>query len=195
MRIGGVCLAVVFAAMLAGGCGGGGKSDEDQITDVIEQTSTTASRENCTDLSTQRFVEQTTFDTGKEAIDSCASDTSGTADSAKVSNVQVDGDKATATVAISGATFDGQTLKVSLVKEGDQWKMDHVDDFVKFDQQQFADAFEKGLTSGKNPLPDDQAKCVASGFANAPADSVKTVILSGQSAALVPVLRKCGVVG
>jgi hypothetical protein len=195
MRIGGVCIVLAVAAIVGAGCGGGGKSDEDQVSDVIEQTATTSSKENCTDLETQRFVEQNTFSTGQAAVKSCIDDTGSDADSVKTTNVKVDGEKATATVAVTGSTFDGQTLKVSLVKTDDQWKMDHLDDIVDFDQQQFAKAFEAALTEGDNPLPADQAKCIASGFANASADDAKTVILSGQAQALEPVFEKCGVGG
>jgi hypothetical protein len=184
-------MALGFAA-----CGGGGKSDEDQISDVITTASTTTSDSNCTDLQTQRFLEQSEFDTGSAALKACKDETaSDNADSVKVTNIQVDGDNATANVALTGSTFDGQTVKISLVKDGDQWKMDHIDDFVHFDQQKLADSFEKGLSSGKNPLPADQASCVASGFANASPSDVKTVILSGKQAALLPVLRQCGVIG
>ena len=194
MRIGGFCVALAVAAVAVVGCGGG-KSDEDQISDVIEQTATTSSKENCTELETQRFVEQNTFDTGQAAVKSCIDDTGSNADSVKTSDVKVDGDKATATVAVPGSVIGGQTLKVSLVKADDQWKLDHFDDIVDFDQQKFAKAFEAALTEGDQPLPADQAKCIASGFANASADAAKTVILSGQSAALEPVFQKCGVGG
>ena len=188
-------MAVAVVAVVAAGCGGG-KSDEDQVSDVIDQTVTTTTKENCTDLSTKRFVEQVTFETGAEALKDCADPKSNDpADSAEVTNVKVDGDSATADVAITGSTFDGQTVKVSLVKEDDQWKMDHIDDFVKFDQQRFADSLVKNFTEGSSGITKDQAKCVASGFANASEDAAKTVILSGQAAAFVPVLRKCGVLG
>lgn len=190
-----VSLCLALAALALPACGGG-KSDEDQISDAIVQTVTTTSKENCTDLQTQRFDEQVTFESGADAVKSCSDpDSNEPADSAQVSNVQVDGDAATADVAIKGSTFDGQTVKVSLVKQGDQWKLDHIDDFVNFDQQKFADSFAKSATEGKNPLTQAQASCVASGFANASAGAVKTVVLSGKAAALVPVLRRCGVIG
>jgi Domain of unknown function (DUF4878) len=191
-----IAFVLVLAALALAACGGGGKSDEDQITDAITTSSTTHSDSNCTDLLTQRFIEQTEFDTGSAALKACKDETAAdNADSVKVTNVEGDGDNATANVALQGSTFDGQTLKISLVKEGDQWKLDHVDDFVHFDQQALADAFEKGFSSGKNPLPKDQAACVASGFANASPSDVKEVILSGEPRALVPVLQRCGVIG
>ena len=39
-------------------------------------------------------------------------------DSVTVSDVNVDGDSATATAKVTGNVFDGQTIKVSLVKDG-----------------------------------------------------------------------------
>jgi len=187
-----VCLLTALTATVLAACGGG-KSDEDQITEVIQKTATTTSVENCTRLATQRFVEQTTFDTGAAAIKSCEQPTPGSnAKSVRVSSVQVNGDHATAAVAVSGGSFDGQTLKISLLKQDGQWKVDHIDAFLHFDQQKLAAALEKGLSSGNNAVTPSQASCVASGFANASPDAVKTVILSGQASALVPVLRKCG---
>jgi hypothetical protein len=189
-----VSVALVSLALAA--CGGGGSSDEDQISDAITTSSTSTDASSCTKLETQRFVEQSEFDTGSAALKACKDeDASDKADSVKVSNVQVDGENATANVALTGSTFDGQTVKISLVKDGDQWKLDHIDDFIKLDQDKLADAFEKGLSSGKSPLSSDQAACVASGFRNASADDVKTVILSGKQEALVPVLQRCGVIG
>src|SRR4051812_7051076 len=122
-----VPIVLVAAAFPLAGCGGGG-SDEDQITDVITTSATTNVDSNCTDLETQRFLEQVEFKTGADALKQCKeSGPESNADSADVSNVEVTGSTATAEVAIRGAAFDGQTLNISLIKEGDQWKLDHID--------------------------------------------------------------------
>jgi hypothetical protein len=195
MRLPSASVLAVLATIVLASCGGG-KSDGDKITDVITQTATTTSKENCTQLETQRFVEQSTFETGPAAIKSCETQDSGSnADSVDVSNVQVSGDNATADVAVKGSTFDGQTLKISLVKDGDQWKMEHIDDFVNFDQQALAEGLKKSLTEGANPLSASQAACFASGFENASPSAAKLVILSGKPAALVPLLKRCGIAG
>ena len=173
------------------GCGGG-NSDEDEITDVVTTTATTNADSNCTELETQRFLEQVEFTSGADAIKLCkASGPESNADSADVSNVEVNGDTATAEVAITGAAFDGQTLKVSLVKEGDQWKLDHIDSFVKFDQQAFAEAFSKATQEGDQPASQDQANCTAGKLAAAPSGALQQAILSGNSQAFSALFGTC----
>jgi hypothetical protein len=172
---------------------GGGDSDEDKIADAIETTATTTSDENCTELQTQRFVEQTNFETGQEAIEQCKEEgAESNADSTDVSKVEVNGDKATAEVAITGSTFDGQNLVISLVKEDDQWKLDHIDDIIDFDLQAFADAFEEVSKRGEDPFTDQQAKCVADNFASAQPETVKSALLSGDASELLPAFEGCG---
>jgi hypothetical protein len=48
------------------------------------------------------------------------------ADSVEVSDVMVDGRKATATAVPEGGPSDGETLEISLVREGGAWKIDRV---------------------------------------------------------------------
>jgi hypothetical protein len=46
---------------------------------------------------------------------------------AAVSDVKVDGAKASATAALQGGDLDGQKLAVGLVEQGDVWKIDRID--------------------------------------------------------------------
>jgi hypothetical protein len=175
---------------------GGGDSDEDEISGVIEEVITTSSDEHCTELETQRFVEQVNFATGSEAIESCRdADPDANADSVEVTNVQVDGDQATADALPEGSVFDGQTLRLSLVKEDDQWKLDHADDMVDFDQARFAESYAERLKAGDGPLSDAQAECVGSNLATGPRDVVETAILSGDPEELAPAFQGCGLGG
>jgi hypothetical protein len=175
---------------------GGGDSDGDQISGVIEEVITTTSDEHCTELETQRFVEQVNFATGSEAIESCKdADPDANADSVEVTNVQVDGDRATADALPEGSVFDGQTLRLSLVKEDDQWKLDHADDMVDFDQARFAESYAERLKAGDGPLSDAQAECVGSNLATGPRDVVETAILSGDPEELAPAFQGCGLGG
>jgi hypothetical protein len=175
---------------------GGGDSDGDQISGVIEEVITTTSDEHCTELETQRFVEQVNFATGSEAIESCKdADPDANADSVEVTNVQVDGDRATADALPEGSVFDGQTLRLSLVKEDDRWKLDHADDMVDFDQARFAESYAERLKAGDGPLSDAQAECVGSNLATGPRDVVETAILSGDPEELAPAFQGCGLGG
>jgi hypothetical protein len=192
---------LIAAAFPLAGCGGdddtgtsaSGGNDEAQITQVITTATTTTSRQNCTELMTTRFVEQNAAKTGEAAIEDCATNDPGETDanSVDVSNIVVDGDNATADVAIHGSAYDGQTLKISLVKEGDQWKLDHVDSFVHYDAQALADAFEKGLSSPNGDLTPTQIKCITTVVTTAPPDTVQQALLSGQQSQIQALFANC----
>ena len=183
---------LIAAALPLAGCGGGGNSDEDQITDVIETTATTNTDSNCTELETQRFLEQIEFTSGADAVKRCkSSGPESNADSVDVSNIEISSDTATADAAVTGAAFDGQTLTISLVKEGDQWKMDHIDAFVDFDQQALATSFAENVQQGSDPGTPAQAKCVQDKINAAPADVVQTAVLSGNSDAFGALIGPC----
>jgi hypothetical protein len=194
-------LLLIAAAFPLAGCGGdddtgtsaNGGSDEAQITQVITTATTTTSRQNCTELMTTRFVEQNAAKTGEAAIEDCATNDPGEtdADSVDVSNIEVDGDNATADVAIHGSAYDGQTLKVSLVKEGDQWKLDHVDSFVHFDAQAMAAAFAKALGGPNGDLTPTQLNCITTVITTAPPQTVEQAILSGQQAQIQALFTDC----
>jgi hypothetical protein len=147
-----VPLALLAAApFLLAACGGDDSSqDEDDITAAIEQAGTSDEASKCTELQTQAFTEQTEFASGEEAITTCeenAGDGDVAGESVEVSNVEVDGDTATAEADFSGGGLDGQTLTISLVKEGDQWKLDSLDEFVDFDKDSFASGLLEGASA------------------------------------------------
>jgi len=196
---------LIVALFPLAGCGGGddtdtgaadtsatGGGDEAQITDVITTAATTTSRDNCVNLETTRFVEQNAAKTGQAAIQDCETNDPGEtdADSVDVTNIQVSGDTATADVAITGSTFDGQTLSVSLVKEGDQWKLDHFDSFVKYDAQAFADSLGTSLKA-QGQLTPAQISCVQKVVTTTSASQIEAAILSGQSAQISALFSNC----
>jgi hypothetical protein len=184
-------ILLIAAMSPLAGCGGG-NSDEDQINDVITTAATTNADSNCTELETRRFLEQIEFETGEAAVQSCkSSGPESNADSVDVSNIEIDGNTATADVAVTGAAFDGQTIKVSLVKQGDQWKIDHFDSFVEFDQQALAEAFAENVQQGKDPGTAAQGKCVRDKINAAPAGAVQTAVLSGNSDAFGALIGAC----
>jgi hypothetical protein len=77
----------------------------------------------CDEIATTHFVQ--TFYNG--SISECKKDaenTSDNPDSIDVTNVKVDGDKATADVTVHGGPNDGQKLTASFVTESGKWKLD-----------------------------------------------------------------------
>jgi hypothetical protein len=147
--------ATALAALAFAACGDDGNSDADQITEAIEAAAVSGEASACTEFQTQRFTEQTSNETGEAAVRSCEQDAGNSAgDEIEVTNIEVDGDSATAEGAITGSFFDGQTIDVALVKEGDQWKLDELSGFTEFNRDAFLASFENEISSGEGASPE-----------------------------------------
>jgi hypothetical protein len=147
--------ATALAALAFAACGDGNSEDEDQIIAAIEAAAVSGEASACTEFQTQRFTEQTTNETGEAAVQQCEEDAGDTAgDEIDVSNIEVDGDSATAEGAITGSFFDGQTIEVALVNEGDQWKLDELTGFTEFDRDAFLASFEAELSGEQGASPE-----------------------------------------
>jgi hypothetical protein len=185
------CLLVVSAVALAA-CGSG-NSDESQIEEAVETSATSTDPADCTKLATQTFVEQTTQSEGAEAVKACekeASEETG-AKSAAVSNIEVDGSKATADAALTGGGLDGQEVEVALVKEGDQWKLDEIPGFTKFDQAKVIETLERELAKPSNEVSKSDAACITKSFEEAPAAEFEEALLSPSSEGFEEIAGGC----
>jgi ABC-type glycerol-3-phosphate transport system substrate-binding protein len=189
--------AALATALVLAACGdddgGGGGSEEDEaaITETIETATSSTDASECTELQTQSFVEQTQYKRGEEAIDACTEDAGDTiADSVDVSGIEVDGDAATAQAAFTGGGLNGQTLTLSLVKEGDAWKLDRIDEFAEFDQGAFADALaEEASSDGES---DQQlVDCVLRAVTDADSEELQSAYLSGDEDELIRLFAQC----
>jgi hypothetical protein len=191
-------LLLAAAPFLLAACGGddddsGSSQDEDDITAVIEESVSTTDPAGCTELQTQTFVEQTSFETGDAAIAQCEEDAAETADdpdSVEVSDISVDGEAATASVTFAGGAFDGSTVLLDLVKEGDQWKLNEITDIPEFNFEGFITAFTE-QTEAEGEIPPQIAECIVQSFETAGADQIKEVILSGDGEQLTGIFSEC----
>jgi hypothetical protein len=184
-------LALVFGLAA---CGGDSESDEDKVIDVIETSVTSTDPADCKELATQSFLEQTEFEQGAAAVESCeesAEDTENDPESVEVSEVEVDGSAATADVAFTGGSFDGQTLSVALVEEDGDWKMDEITGFAKFDQEKLADSFEEGLQSGDDALDPQLATCFAEVVREVPKAQAEEIVIGGSPEPIVEIIEGC----
>jgi hypothetical protein len=188
-----VPLTLLALALGLGACGGG-ESDEDQVVDVIESAAASTDPADCTALTTQAFMEQAEFSKGAEAVKSCeenAKDDSDDPESVEVSEVEVDGSDATAVVAFTGGTFDGQTLSVGLVQEDGDWKLDELTEFVEFDQDQLGDSFEKELQEGDDSLESALAECFAEAVREISESEAEEIMLGGSQKPIVEIIEGC----
>ncbi len=94
-------------------------------------------------------MEQTTQESGSTKQSKTCEEEANEEEGAEIGQrlgVEVDGSNATAEAALSGGNLDGQDLEVALVKDGDQWKLDEVADFTKFDQTKLIEVLEAGIS-------------------------------------------------
>jgi hypothetical protein len=186
------CLSIVSALALVA-CGGGGSNAESEIEGAIETSATTGDPANCTKLETANFVEQSTGESGKAAIGTCEEeakkDPESNAESVAVTEVEVDGSKATANAALSGGSLDEQTVSIALV-EDDGWKLDELTGFVEFDQGALAQSFEAQLEKS-GELDSEQASCIVEGIEEAPREELEEIILSGDSTSIEELAESC----
>lgn len=185
------CLLIVSAFALAA-CGSG-NNDEGEIEEAVETSATSTDPADCKKLSTQQFMEQTTQSEGSEAVETCEKEASNDegADTATVSNVEVDGSKASADVALGGGSFDGQGVEVALVKEGDQWKLDEVTGFSKFDEAKVIETLEKGFAEPSSEVSKSLASCIVKSFEEAPQAEFEEALISGSTEGFEEIAGGC----
>jgi ABC-type glycerol-3-phosphate transport system substrate-binding protein len=184
---------LTVSALALAACGSS-ESDEDKVADVIETSITTNDPANCTTLETQTFVEQGADESGKAAVKDCeeeAEDDEEQAESVEVTEVEVDGEDATANAAITGGGFDGQTLSVALVKDGDQWKLDEVTGIVKLDNAALVKTLEKQFEDPEIKLSEAAIECILGVAEEADTEEVEELLLSGSSEVFVELAEVC----
>lgn len=124
-------MAAATALALAAGCGGGdggsagGGDDADEIAAVVEKALTTVDPEvKCTEVVTKAFVTTVYGDLAAcreaEAPDDAANDRP---KGARTTRVDVDGDRARATVAVQGGDTDGSSGMLEFRREDGDWKV------------------------------------------------------------------------
>lgn len=184
-----------LAALTIAACGGG-SGDEDAIAEAIEAVATTKDPSNCTKLETQRFVEQNNQQQGKAAIGTCKEVTKAgqaRAESATVSNISVNGSKATAEAALEGGPLDSQTLEFALVEEGGIWKLDQIEGFVHYDGKALGAAFKTRFEEEAEGLSRKQRECIVDEVGKASESQAEALFFSGSPEAIVALAERCAI--
>jgi hypothetical protein len=178
LHYGVLAAALVLAAAALSACGSSNSNsaDNDQITAAINKAAVSGDPAACTTVQTAAFNAQTSGGNGgQDPTKACEQNAANTAGkSVDVTNIKVDGDKATADAALTGALLDGQTIEIALVKEGGQWKLDKVNSFTSFDRTKFIAAFGAQVAGG---APASVASCVTQKLQSATEAQLQAVLL------------------
>lgn len=114
-------------ALLAGG-GDDGGGDEADVEDAITKAVTGKEPEGCRELVTTSFIQKSTHETGSAAVSECErTRAQNTVTGVDISDVEVNGDRATATAKPTSGPASGRELELTLVKSGGDWKIDDLD--------------------------------------------------------------------
>ena len=185
------CLLIAAVFFLAA-CGSS-DNEEGQIEEAIKISATSTKPSSCKEVSTQQFMEQTTRSKGSEAVKACekeASEGNG-AKAVTVSKVEVDGSKATADTALTGGSLDGQEVEIALEKDGDQWKLDEITGFAKFDEEKVLSTFESNFAEQSSGVSKGQAACIVKSFEEAPQAEFEKALLNGSTEGFEKIAGGC----
>jgi hypothetical protein len=184
------CLLLLSALILAA-CGGG-NDEATKVEEAIETAATTTNPAECTKTQTQKFMEQTSNESGKAAVKGCEEEAENEegAKSAKVSNVEVSGSSATAEVGLSGGNLDGQTLEVALVEQGDQWKLNEVVKFTQFDQEKLVETFEREIEKS-GEANSKFTGCFVEALEEADRAEIEGLVLRGSAKGIEKAVENC----
>jgi len=172
-------LALLVAAFALSACGGSSDSsggDESAVETAIEESATSEDPKICSEFQTEAFNE---FEyPGGNALKECEEATesgASVAESVDVSNVEVNGESATAEVEVKGSGLDGQELEVEVAKEDGDWKLNELVGFTKFDSAAFAGTLEEKLAEEEGITP-ELAKCVSESLGSVSQEEAEMIV-------------------
>lgn len=184
------CL-LIFCALAFAACGSGA-SEESKVEEVIETAAASNDPADCKRLQTLQFTEQASHESAA-AVGRCEEEAERGegVEAATVSDVEVDGSNATAKATLSGGTLDGQTVEVSLVKSSDQWKLNEIVEFIKFDEPKLIERLEGELEEGSGKVSVKFAKCFVESLKDGGQQEVEELLLSPASEEIEGVAQHC----
>jgi hypothetical protein len=188
-------LLVLVSAVALSACGGssGGSGDETQIEEAIETSATSTNpKAACAEFSTQQFMEQSTSTEGAAAVKQCeenAKEEQG-AESVDISEVEVEGSEATADVALTGGSLDGQGLEIALVKEGSDWKLNELVGFTELDATALAESLGTSLKEEGGEAA-ELASCIEEKFEVREQSEIEELVISGSTKPIEELVEEC----
>jgi hypothetical protein len=117
----------------------GGSDDRLALEEMINASMAETGPESCLKFSTLHFLESTTEREGEAAVTACEESSLDPLveqpTKIDISSIDVDGDSASALIAVTGSVFDGQTLRYAFVEREDRWKFNQILGFVDLDAE------------------------------------------------------------
>jgi len=186
---------LVLASAFGFAACGDGKSDEEEIIAAIDFALVSTDPDACTEGMTQAFSEQGFRQEGAGAVESCEQNARAEEspnDPVEVTNVEVDGSKATAEI---GLTDDGepvgQVLAAALVDEDGDWKLDEFTGYAEFDKRKWVAEQRKDLESGYEAIKPQVVDCIVEAYRKMSRLEIEEMVLGGSAQAELEIDENC----
>lgn len=188
-------MTMVMAAFGLTACGSSDtESDEVQITETIETALVKTDPESCTELMTQKYLEQTFQSSGTDAVESCEQNARAEESdnpSVKVHDIKVNGEKATAEIGITGGEIAGQTILVALVDE-DGWKLEGFVRFTEFDPAEVVPRMVESFEGGETATEPQVVDCIHKALNKMSRSELEEMFLGGSADPTIELYEACG---
>jgi predicted small secreted protein len=186
-------LLLLAAALALAACGGSssGGGEEAKVEEAIEESATSTDPSKCTELQTQQFNETGSGQKGAAATKACEEEAKeNDTESVKVSNVSVNGEKATAEVEVEGSGLNGQGIELELVEEEGNWKLNKFVGFTNFDPAALGEALEEEFAKEEGVEP-KLAKCVSEGVAEISQSDAESMVFEQNLKPVEEIAKSC----
>lgn len=198
MRRRGFALLLACACAFAA-CGGDGGSNDDAEAGIKKAITVFVSSDNSADcwrFTTPSLLEKLSKTNYEVAVASCeALAINPLVEDAKkvtVTEIEVDGDAATATASFVGSVVGGQTARFGLVERDGRWMNDEIFGFVDLDAEKLATEWGRLLLLlSVTPEEIDGATCVMNRLLALSGENLEAMYLGGDPGPYVELVQSC----
>jgi hypothetical protein len=196
-RLAAVAASFVAIAVLASCEGSSGENvgDKEALEEMVVASTFDLGPETCLKYSTLHYLETTTHREGDAAIESCEESSvkalANPPTDVKVSDIEVEGDSATALVAYEGSVLGGQELRTGFVERDGRWKYHEMLGFVDFDSQKLiTEMGRQGMMEAESPQEIQLIACVIGLMEELSAESLEEQVF-GDTDAIYELADSC----
>lgn len=177
-------------------CGEEGGDEEATVKEAIVATTKSDNPEDCARLLTPHYLEQSTKLEGEAAVTACEEQAVDPhveiPREVAVSEVEVGSGSATATVAFTGSGFDGQTVRLALVKRGGQWKFHELLSFVDLDAERLATEMGRELLLRiESPQEAESTNCLVGLLGEMSDQALEALVLDDSLDRILALANRC----
>lgn len=184
---------VLVACLLGGGCGGG-DSREDEVRAALTEALTSRDVAVCDERMTASYLQQyTTESTTAAARRSCRENQrSDRARSVRISDITVQGSRATAEFSTVGGVLAFRTATMALRRSDGEWRLHRVTR-ATLDRPQFFNAVRRSLARPPDAVPTSTIDCVQRSLKERSDEEIVSQILDGDPRYLATPALVCSV--